>query len=256
MSLNEMLLNSTCSKKSSNIFRVGIFLDFVWPTTRTPHGAYARRARRNRIDPHGVDLNASGTAVYVPRPAAREEEDAVVCLRGLGPGRGRHRTHNHVVRVRLAAGAGPPPPTWKGLGAGIARRRRPRWFRACARRCCPRDVCVSARCCVHREQSPLGVCACKRPQLGAEWHTSDVQRSCRGSGASPAAAMRVLRVAAVFLSCNTFGFFGGGLWGTSDSIASQDWSSRDGESTKGAVQMGVCGRGRRSCSLRPEQSGI
>ena len=34
---------------------MGIFLDFVWRsgTTRTPHGAYARRARRNRIDPHG-----------------------------------------------------------------------------------------------------------------------------------------------------------------------------------------------------------
>ena len=28
--------------KSSNIFRVGIFLDFAWLTTRTPHGAYVR----------------------------------------------------------------------------------------------------------------------------------------------------------------------------------------------------------------------
>ena len=41
------------TKRSGNIFRVGIFLDFVWLTTRTVHGAYARRARRNRIDRHG-----------------------------------------------------------------------------------------------------------------------------------------------------------------------------------------------------------
>ena len=41
------------TRKSGNMFRVGIFLDFVWLTTRTPHGAYVRRARRNRIDRHG-----------------------------------------------------------------------------------------------------------------------------------------------------------------------------------------------------------
>ena len=51
----------TCSEKSGNIFRVGIFLDFVWLTTRTPHGAYARRARRNRIDPHGGEIERLGT---------------------------------------------------------------------------------------------------------------------------------------------------------------------------------------------------
>ena len=41
-------------KKSGNIFRVGIFLDFVWLTTSTegPHGAYVRGARRSRIDRH------------------------------------------------------------------------------------------------------------------------------------------------------------------------------------------------------------
>ena len=44
------------AKKSGNIFRVGLFLDFVWLTTRTPHGAYVRRARRNRIDPHGGEI--------------------------------------------------------------------------------------------------------------------------------------------------------------------------------------------------------
>ena len=40
--------------KHGNIFRVGIFLDFVRLTTRTmhPHGADARGAKRNRIDPH------------------------------------------------------------------------------------------------------------------------------------------------------------------------------------------------------------
>ena len=36
-------------KRSGNIFRVGIFLDFVGLTTRAPHGAHARRAERNRI---------------------------------------------------------------------------------------------------------------------------------------------------------------------------------------------------------------
>ena len=40
------------SKKSGNVFRAGIFLDFVRLTTRTPHGAYVRRAKRKRIDPH------------------------------------------------------------------------------------------------------------------------------------------------------------------------------------------------------------
>ena len=38
------------TKKSGNVFRVGIFLDFVRLTTRTPHGACVRRARRNRFD--------------------------------------------------------------------------------------------------------------------------------------------------------------------------------------------------------------
>ena len=47
--------DGTLTKKSGKIFRVGIFLDFVWLTTRTmhPHGAYVRGARRNRIDRHG-----------------------------------------------------------------------------------------------------------------------------------------------------------------------------------------------------------
>ena len=42
-------------KRAVKQFRVGIFLDFVWLTTRTPHGgaSYVRGARRNRIDRHG-----------------------------------------------------------------------------------------------------------------------------------------------------------------------------------------------------------
>ena len=75
------------SKKSGNIFRVGIFLDFVRLTTRTPHGAYVRGARRNRIDRHGGEIErlatrtvgtvmfanlsvpSSGLTVYLPRAA-------------------------------------------------------------------------------------------------------------------------------------------------------------------------------------------
>ena len=44
--------SSSCTrlltKKSGNIFRVGISPDFVWLTTRTmhPRGAYVRRAKR------------------------------------------------------------------------------------------------------------------------------------------------------------------------------------------------------------------
>ena len=57
-------------KKSGNVFRVGVFLDFVWLTTRTPHGAYVRGARRNRIDPHGggIERLATGTRSS-PRPS-------------------------------------------------------------------------------------------------------------------------------------------------------------------------------------------
>ena len=40
------------SQKNGSIFRVGIFLDFVRPTTRTmhPHGVHAWGAKRNRLD--------------------------------------------------------------------------------------------------------------------------------------------------------------------------------------------------------------
>ena len=56
------------AKKSGKNFRVGIFLDFVWLTTRTmhPHGAYVRRARRNRIDPHGGEIERLVTRTTSP----------------------------------------------------------------------------------------------------------------------------------------------------------------------------------------------
>ena len=51
-----MEMRGMLTKKSGKCFRVGIFLDFVWLTTRTPHGAYVRRARRNRIDRHRGEI--------------------------------------------------------------------------------------------------------------------------------------------------------------------------------------------------------
>ena len=39
--------------RRGNIVRVGVFLDFVSPTTRAPHGVHVRGAERNRVDPHG-----------------------------------------------------------------------------------------------------------------------------------------------------------------------------------------------------------
>ena len=44
------------AEKSGNICRVGIFLDFVWLTTRTPHEAYVRRAKRTRIGRHRGEI--------------------------------------------------------------------------------------------------------------------------------------------------------------------------------------------------------
>ena len=48
------------AKQGGNIFRVGVFLDFVRRsgTTRTPHGgaSYVRGAKRNRIDPHRGEI--------------------------------------------------------------------------------------------------------------------------------------------------------------------------------------------------------
>ena len=61
------------AKKSGKIFRVGIFLDFVWLTTRAPHGAYVRRARRNRIDPHGGGIERLATRTHTLRALFRAE---------------------------------------------------------------------------------------------------------------------------------------------------------------------------------------
>ena len=65
------------SRTSGNIFRVGIFLDFVWLTTRTegPHGAYVRRARRNRIDPHGGEIERLATRTVAAPDVDVAEDD-------------------------------------------------------------------------------------------------------------------------------------------------------------------------------------
>ena len=51
------------TKESGSISRVGIFLDFVWLTTRTPHGGVTHRTRGepNEIEllPIGVELNGA-----------------------------------------------------------------------------------------------------------------------------------------------------------------------------------------------------
>ena len=71
---------------------MGIFLDFVWLTTRTPHGAYVRRARRNRIDRHGGEIErlalqatcgASGTTCTpATRRAFQQQHYAATYSRG------------------------------------------------------------------------------------------------------------------------------------------------------------------------------
>ena len=72
------------AKKSGTICWVGIFIDFVWLTKRTPHGAYVRRAKRTRIDRHegGIERltyrsRAPRCGTWSSRPAsapAREKE--------------------------------------------------------------------------------------------------------------------------------------------------------------------------------------
>ena len=49
------------AKKSGNIFRVGIFLDFVWLNAHVEgaHGAYVRGPDENELTPMGVELNGS-----------------------------------------------------------------------------------------------------------------------------------------------------------------------------------------------------
>ena len=76
------------AKKTGKTFRVGIFLDFVWLTTRTPHGAYVRRARRNRIDRHGGEierlaLQAEGMTSQIKRDFMKEA--AVMAFVGKHP---------------------------------------------------------------------------------------------------------------------------------------------------------------------------
>ena len=72
------------AKKSGNIFRVGIFLDFVWLTTRTPHRAYVRRARRNRIDRHGggIERLTGGTRTTGGPPGSGARQSPGACPAG------------------------------------------------------------------------------------------------------------------------------------------------------------------------------
>ena len=57
-------LSGLVTKQTGSISRVGIFLDFVWLTTRTmhPHGgaSYVRGARRTRIDRHEGGIERLG----------------------------------------------------------------------------------------------------------------------------------------------------------------------------------------------------
>ena len=75
------MCENTARKKSGNIFRVGIFLDFVRLTTRAPHGAHVRRAERNRID--------CRSHIILPlffRPARKGMRQATSCRRKMSNG--------------------------------------------------------------------------------------------------------------------------------------------------------------------------
>ena len=52
-------LRGPLTKKSGKIFRVGIFLDFVWLTTRTPHGGACGEPDEIVLTAMGVELNGS-----------------------------------------------------------------------------------------------------------------------------------------------------------------------------------------------------
>ena len=60
---NRVAVSCLCTAKSGHGFRVGTFLDFVGRTTRTegPHGVYARRAKRNRMDHRRGEIERLGT---------------------------------------------------------------------------------------------------------------------------------------------------------------------------------------------------
>ena len=81
------------------IFRVGIFLDFVWRTTRTPHGAYVRGARRNRIDPHGGGIERLTTRTcrqYRPTCSRPGPSYCCNCVTVIAHGGGTQREHTAV----------------------------------------------------------------------------------------------------------------------------------------------------------------
>ena len=102
---------------------VSNFLDFVWLTTRTPHGSYVWGAKRNRIDPHRVKLNGSSRS---PCRLARARADrSTNCPAGHAyvPCFGMHR----FTLVPGGGGGGgvdaPAPAAFglKGSGAAVAR---------------------------------------------------------------------------------------------------------------------------------------
>ena len=76
------------TKKSGDVFRVGIFLDFVWLTTRTegPHGAYMGRtcgeSDEIELTAIGVELNGSRRVGWVGW-ALREQREGVIIVAGL-----------------------------------------------------------------------------------------------------------------------------------------------------------------------------
>ena len=78
-------LQRTLTKKSGKLFRVGIFLDFDRLTTRTPHGAYVRGARRNRIDPHGGEIERLPTDPVRPRTPPPTMNGSASALAYSGP---------------------------------------------------------------------------------------------------------------------------------------------------------------------------
>ena len=86
-----LLGHALLTNKSGNIFRVGIFLDFVWLTTRTHHGAYARGARRNRIDRHGGGIER----LVTPTPSASSTSSQAQTQTRTWPREKAEKSGNH-----------------------------------------------------------------------------------------------------------------------------------------------------------------
>ena len=76
----------TLAKKSGNIFRVGIFLDFAWLTTRTmhPHGAYVREPDEIELTAVGVELNGSRCRAFAARRRLRSNRSRALSWTRVG----------------------------------------------------------------------------------------------------------------------------------------------------------------------------